>query len=128
MASNKTSSEETSHQDSSNQQDGSSFINFELKEHLLAFINSIAEYFETLFLYAKKIAVEQIVNGVQAYLFLKVGLFFISLSVLFLLGAFFLFLQRYFGGDPLPALLGTGGLCFGISIISFILVARKFKG
>ncbi|TGK01751.1 hypothetical protein EHQ53_14815 [Leptospira langatensis] len=126
MASNKSSSEDIS-QDGTDKQDGPSFINFELKEHLLAFINSIAEYFETLLLYAKKVAVEQIINGVQAYLFLRVGLFFISLSILFLLGAFFLYLQRISGGDPLPALLGTGGLCFGISLISFLLVAKKFK-
>lgn len=127
MAAKRTDSDEIPYENSEKQEGTSSFSSFELKEHLLAFINSIAEYFETLLLYAKKIATEKIVLGIQAYIFFRVALFFISLSILFFLAAFFLFLQRQFEGDPLPAALGTGGLCFFISLIGVFALIRKLK-
>ncbi|TGM13319.1 hypothetical protein EHQ81_10795 [Leptospira selangorensis] len=126
MAAKRTDSEEIPY-GNNEKQDGTSSSSFELKEHLLAFINSIAEYFETLLLYAKKIATEKIVIGIQAYIFFRIALFFISLSVIFFLAAFFLYLQRQFAGDPLPAALGTGGLCFFISLIGVFALARKLK-
>ncbi|MEI7013620.1 LBF_4227 family protein [Leptospira licerasiae] len=126
MAAKKTDSEEIPYENTE-KQDGTSFSGFELKEHLLAFINSIAEYFETLLLYAKRIATEKIVLGIQAYIFFRIALFFISLSALFFLAAFFLLLQRQFGGDPLPAALGTGGLCLFISLLGIFTLIRKLK-
>lgn len=124
MAAKRTDSEEIPYENNE-KQDGTS--SFELKEHLLAFINSIAEYFETLLLYAKKIATEKIVLGIQAYVFFRIALFFISLSIIFFLAAFFLYLQRLFAGDPLPAALGTGGLCFFISLLGVFALIRKLK-
>lgn len=126
MAAKRTDSEEIPYENNE-KQDGTSFSSFELKEHLLAFINSIAEYFETLLLYAKKIATEKIVLGIQAYVFFRIALFFISLSVIFFLAAFFLYLQRQFAGDPLPAALGTGSLCLFISLIGIFALIRKLK-
>ncbi|PJZ76524.1 LBF_4227 family protein [Leptospira neocaledonica] len=126
MTAKRTDSEEIPYENTEKQEE-TSFSSFELKEHLLAFINSIAEYFETLILYAKKIATEKIVLGIQAYIFFRITLFFISLSVLFFLAAFFLFLQRQFEGDPLPAALGTGGLCLFISLTGVFALIRKLK-
>ncbi|TGM88778.1 hypothetical protein EHR05_11250 [Leptospira licerasiae] len=126
MAAKRMDSEEIPYENTE-KQDGTSFSGFELKEHLLAFINSIAEYFETLLLYAKRIATEKIVLGIQAYIFFRIALFFISLSALFFLAAFFLLLQRQFGGDPLPAALGTGGLCLFISLLGIFTLIRKLK-
>lgn len=126
MAAKRMDSEEIPYENTE-KQDGTSFSGFELKEHLLAFINSIAEYFETLLLYAKRIATEKIVLGIQAYIFFRIALFFISLSALFFLAAFFLLLQRQFGGDPLPAALGTGGLCLFISLLCIFALIRKLK-
>ncbi|PKA16200.1 LBF_4227 family protein [Leptospira haakeii] len=126
MAAKRTDSEGIPYENNETQ-DGTSFSSFELKEHLLAFINSIAEYFETLLLYAKKIATEKLIIGIQAYVFFRIALFFISISVIFFLAGFFLYLQRQFAGDPLPAALGTGGLCFFISLISVLALIRKLK-
>ncbi|PJZ66014.1 hypothetical protein EHQ27_11030 [Leptospira wolffii] len=116
-----------SFQEAKESQSGSSFLNFELKEQLLAFINSFIEYFETLFLYFRRIAVEKAIAGVQAYIFLKVGLFFIGLSSLLFLGAFFIYIQRLFGGDPLPAALSTGALCLILSLLSLLLSLKKIQ-
>ncbi|TGL58934.1 LBF_4227 family protein [Leptospira sarikeiensis] len=126
MAAKKKDSEEFPN-GNTEEQANSAFSNFEMKEHLLAFINSILEYFETLLLYAKKVATEKIVIGIQAYIFFRIALFFICLSVLFFLAAFFLFLQRQFGGDPLMAALGTGGLCLFISLLGVLALVRKLK-
>ncbi|EPG72740.1 hypothetical protein LEP1GSC058_1089 [Leptospira fainei serovar Hurstbridge str. BUT 6] len=108
---------------------GDGFFNgFELKGHLLSLVDSFLEYIETLLLYLRKSAEEKVKRGVQAYVFLRIGFYFLGLASLLFIGAFFLFLLKTFGGDPIPAALGTGGLCLFFSLFSLALVASKLKG
>ncbi|PJZ70768.1 hypothetical protein CH373_07585 [Leptospira perolatii] len=100
---------------------------FSLKEHLLSLVESIFDYFETLLLYLQKTIQEKVKLGIQVYILFRIGLFFLSFSVLFFIGGLFLFFQKYFSGDPLLAALGTGGVCLGISLILFSIIGSLVR-
>lgn len=106
---------------------GGFFENFELRNHLLSLIDSFLEYIETLLLYLRKSAQEKVKRGIQAYIFLKIGLYFLGIGVLLFLAALFLFFLKTFGGDFLLASLGTGGVCIGFSFLSLGIAASRFK-
>ncbi|EQA46310.1 hypothetical protein LEP1GSC050_0353 [Leptospira broomii serovar Hurstbridge str. 5399] len=109
-------------------QNGDGFFNsFELKGHLLSLVDSFLEYIETLLLYLRKSAEEKVKRGVQAYVFLRIGFYFLGLASLLFIGAFFLYLLKTFG-DPIFAALGTGGLCLFFSLFSLAIVASRLKG
>ncbi|XDD52284.1 hypothetical protein AB3N59_18250 [Leptospira sp. WS92.C1] len=99
----------------------------DLKSHFLSLFDSILEYFQTLFLYGKKFLLRRFQAGIQAYLFLKIGLFFLAFGSIFFLGAFFFLLHKITGGDFLLSSLGTGGVSFVLGLIFLWLAASSLK-
>ncbi|TGL99921.1 hypothetical protein EHQ76_12925 [Leptospira barantonii] len=99
----------------------------DLKSHFLSLVDSILEYFQTLLLYGQKFLTKRFQAGIQAYVFLKIGLFFLAFGSIGLLGALFVLLYRITGGDFLIASLGTGGTSFFLSVIFLWLAASSLK-
>ncbi|MBM9499802.1 hypothetical protein JWG44_06000 [Leptospira sp. 201903071] len=99
----------------------------DLKSHFLSLVDSILEYFQTLLLYGQKYLLRRFQAGIQAYIFLKLGLFFLGIGAISFLGALFFFLFRITGGDLLLSSLGTGGVSFLLSLIFLWLAASSLK-
>ncbi|TGM58785.1 LBF_4227 family protein [Leptospira adleri] len=99
----------------------------DLKSHFLSLVDSILEYFQTLLLYGQKYLLRRFQAGIQAYIFLKLGLFFLGIGAIAFLGGFFFFLFRITGGDLLLSSLGTGGVSFILAIIFLWLAASSLK-
>ncbi|AOP36603.1 hypothetical protein A0128_21635 [Leptospira tipperaryensis] len=99
----------------------------DLKSHFLSLVDSILEYFQTLLLYGQKYLLRRFQAGIQAYIFLKLGLFFLGIGAVSFLGALFFFLFRITGGDLLLSSLGTGGVSFFFSLIFLWLAASSLK-
>ncbi|UZN09330.1 hypothetical protein M5D10_17005 [Leptospira santarosai] len=97
----------------------------DLKSHFLALVDSILEYFQTLLLYGQKFLTKRLQAGIQAYIFLKIGLFFFAFGSVGFLGAFFVFLYRISGGNLLLSSLGIGGISFFLSAF-FLWLAVSF--
>ncbi|MDV6236355.1 hypothetical protein CH379_012030 [Leptospira ellisii] len=99
----------------------------DLKSHFLTLVDSVLEYFQTLLLYGQKYLVKRFQAGIQAYVFLKIGLFFLALGAASFLGAFFLFVHRITGGDLLLSSLSTGGVSFIFAFVLLWLAASSLK-
>ncbi|MBM9578007.1 hypothetical protein JWG45_12695 [Leptospira sp. 201903070] len=99
----------------------------DLKSHFLSLVDSILEYFQTLLLYGQKYLLRRFQAGIQAYIFLKLGLFFLGIGAISFLGALFFFLLRITGGDILLSSLGTGGVSFLLSLTFLWLAASSLK-
>ncbi|ABJ77627.1 LBF_4227 family protein [Leptospira borgpetersenii] len=99
----------------------------DLKSHFLALVDSILEYFQTLLLYGQKLLTKRLQTGIQAYIFLKIGLFFFAFGSVGFLGALFVFLHKISGGDFLLSSLGAGGASFFLSILFLWLAASFLK-
>ncbi|RHX78555.1 LBF_4227 family protein [Leptospira yasudae] len=99
----------------------------DLKSHFLSLVDSVLEYFQTLLLYGKKFLIKRFQAGIQAYIFLKIGLFFLAFGSIGLLGGVFVFIHRITGGDLLISSLGTGGISFFLSIVFLWLAASSLR-
>ncbi|MBW0435079.1 hypothetical protein DLM76_17670 [Leptospira yasudae] len=99
----------------------------DLKSHFLSLVDSVLEYFQTLLLYGKKFLIKRFQAGIQAYIFLKIGLFFLAFGSIGLLGGAFVFIHRITGGDLLISSLGTGGISFFLSIVFLWLAASSLR-
>ncbi|TGK20582.1 LBF_4227 family protein [Leptospira stimsonii] len=99
----------------------------DLKSHFLSLVDSILEYFQTLLLYGQKYLLRRFQAGIQAYIFLKLGLFFLGIGAVSFLGAFFFFLFRITGGDILLSSLGTGGASSLFAFIFLWLAVSSLK-
>ncbi|TGK38356.1 hypothetical protein EHQ12_09465 [Leptospira gomenensis] len=99
----------------------------DLKSHFLTLVDSVLEYFQTLLLYGQKYLIKRFQAGIQAYVFLKMGLFFLTLGALSFLGAFFFFVHTISGGNLLLSSLGTGGVSFVFAFFFLWLASSSLK-
>lgn len=100
----------------------------EILERLLAFLSSIFQYFETLFLFGKKIIHERFQSALSGILYLQISLFFILLMIGFLSAASYLTILGMLGGDHVLTSLSMAGIALLLVFTFAHLASRKFQG